>query len=114
MDLAVTSTLKQSGKKKIAIHLKCASGRVPETKGVKRMKDFGGAWTLTAMGPGQTLVTYELFSTRPPEFPRWVADPIVNRNLWQHMNMLRDFTRQNRPDFQTAAIDGRAEFQGQD
>ncbi|MBU2558742.1 MAG: hypothetical protein KJ578_13275 [Bacteroidetes bacterium] len=46
------------------------------------VNDFGhyeGLWKVYALSNALTYVEFSSFSTAPPQFPRWIQDPIVNK-----------------------------------
>jgi len=53
-----------------------------------KINDFGhyeGEWKVLSLQKNITYVEFSAFSIAPPQFPRWIQDPIVNRSFAKTM-----------------------------
>lgn len=53
-----------------------------------KINDFGlyeGKWKVLSLEKNITYVEFSAFSIAPPQFPRWIQDPIVNRSFTKTM-----------------------------
>jgi len=53
-----------------------------------KINDFGhyeGVWKVYSWQKDVTYIEFSAFSTAPPQFPRWIQDPIVNRSFAKTM-----------------------------
>ncbi len=53
----------------------------PEQDGVNRLDSFNAEWEIVAINENKVKVTFTTKSTKPPEYPCWVQDPVV-RNMF--------------------------------
>lgn len=53
----------------------------PKQDGVDRLDSFNAEWEIVAVNENKVKVTFTTKSTRPPEYPCWVQDPVV-RNMF--------------------------------
>ncbi len=51
----------------------------PELKGIERVKDYSGTWTLIPNDDGTTSVDYRVVSCEKPVFPRAIQDSVIQR-----------------------------------
>ncbi len=53
-----------------------------------KINDFGhyeGVWKVYSLQKDITYIEFSAFSTEPPQFPRWIQDPIINRSFTKTM-----------------------------
>lgn len=53
-----------------------------------KINDFGhyeGEWKVYSWQKDITYIEFSAFSTAPPQFPRWIQDPIINRSFTKTM-----------------------------
>jgi hypothetical protein len=67
---------------------------IPENKGITRIKHLEGSWVVTPVNHHYSKVVYKVYSAVPPQFPRWVTDPIVHDNLIQTMLSFKNIVEQ--------------------
>jgi hypothetical protein len=60
-----------------------------EKKEVNRIRIMRGIWNISSLPNGYCKVEYTVATERNENFPKWVADPFVYRNLVQSMAALR-------------------------
>ena len=58
-------------------------------KGIKRISHMEGIWIITGKGNNQSDIEYYIFSNQAPQFPTWITDPIIQKNMLRSMNVLR-------------------------
>jgi hypothetical protein len=72
------------------ISLSGEPGCIQPVKGVKRISHLQGSWKFVEVSPSKTLVEYVIFSNQPSSFPRWITDPIIQKNMVQTMTAFRE------------------------
>lgn len=53
----------------------------PKQKGIERLDSFNAKWEVEKINDNKVKVTFTTSSTKPPEYPSWVQDPVV-RNMF--------------------------------
>lgn len=61
---------------------------LPKQKDVDRLDTFSAEWLIKPIGNHKVQITFTTKSTRPPEYPSWVQDPVVRRVF---INNLKNF-----------------------
>lgn len=61
----------------------------PEVENVNRINDLKAEWKLFPMHNGSTKVIYTTISYDKPEFPRMIADPILQKKLIESIGLLK-------------------------
>lgn len=72
------------------IHYSAAADYLPLQNGAERLKSYEAHWTITAMEPGRTQVTFTAYSDTPPVAPKWIQDPITAKLFKDNLIRLRD------------------------
>lgn len=65
---------------------------LPPKKGVKRQLRYKAKWTLRPAGEEVTLVELDATSYAKPVFPRFIQDPLLQRNLIKSFSKLRELS----------------------
>lgn len=69
----------------------------PVTASVTRINGTKGKWLMEDAGNGQMKVSYIISTHRSKKVPRWVADPIVRKNLFSTMASFRSLLEKGKP-----------------
>ena len=84
-DMVAVSKLNYNNPKCATIEMISKENSLPLKKNVKRLIDYKATWKITDIGNGHIFVSLSAISKTPPEFPRFIMDPIVRgaflRNL---------------------------------
>lgn len=67
-----------------------APGSLPIKDGVNRIQSLISAWKFVPAGNGRTQIIYTSISYDKPDFPRIIADPIIQDRLIKTIDLLRD------------------------
>lgn len=63
---------------------------IPEKDHINRIQSLKSEWKLIPSGIGRTQIIYTSISYDKPEFPRIIADPIIQDRLIKTFDLLRD------------------------
>jgi hypothetical protein len=84
-DMVAVSKLIYNNPKYATIEMVSKENALPLKKSVKRLIDYKATWKIADIGNGHIFVSLSAISKTPPEFPRFIMDPIVRgaflRNL---------------------------------
>ena len=84
-DMVAVSKLNYNNPKCATIEMISKENSLPLKKNVKRLIDYKAIWKIADLGNGHIFVSLSAISKTPPEFPRFIMDPIVRgaflRNL---------------------------------
>jgi START domain len=72
------------------ITLVSVPGILESYNGIERISHLDGTWIITQFTPGRTCVEYYVCSKQTQKFPAWIVDPLIQKNLLNTMNALRD------------------------
>lgn len=53
----------------------------PKQDGIQRLDSFNAKWEIEQLNTDKVKVTFTTMSTKPPEYPCWVQDPVI-RNMF--------------------------------
>lgn len=59
-----------------------------EGKKLEALKGLSGKWVIEEHA-GYTTLSYHIVSVPDSAMPRWIIDPVVRKNLWANMELLR-------------------------
>ncbi len=72
------------------IRMESAEGIIEKKEDVERIEKFYGSWEITRLGPDRSRVTFIARTDTPPEYPRWLQDPIVKKAFIGNLEKLRE------------------------
>jgi hypothetical protein len=87
-DLVTRNTLLKDGKNTI-INSKSTPDAVPVKNKVNRILSMDSQWNFNPLQHDKTFVVYTTISYDEPEFPRFIADPIIQNRLVTTLGLLR-------------------------
>ncbi len=76
--------------KKTTIYIKQATHKYPKQEGVDRLDSFIAKWEVVETNKNTVKVSFTTCSTKPPEYPSWMQDPVVRKVF---LSNLRNFKR---------------------
>ncbi|MBI9066188.1 MAG: hypothetical protein JEZ09_02775 [Salinivirgaceae bacterium] len=62
---------------------------LPKHKDFDRLDTFNAEWVIKPCGNNKAKVTFTTKSTRPPEYPSWVQDPVVRKMFMTNLKNLK-------------------------
>ncbi|MCC5939881.1 MAG: hypothetical protein JJU34_21560 [Lunatimonas sp.] len=65
-----------------------------EGKKLEPLKGLSGKWVIEEKGR-YAILSYHIISVPDSAMPRWIVDPIVRKNLWTNMELLRATAEQS-------------------
>lgn len=74
----------------IEIFLSSQSDYLKPIEGVERISDMQAKWVFTKLSIEKTHVEYYVSSNQAPKYPIWLTDPLIQKNLINTMNSLRE------------------------
>lgn len=95
-DCIIHYQLKKLAGKSISVTMKGVPAFIPENKGITRIKHLEGSWVINPVNHHLCKVIYKVYSGVPPQFPRWVSDPIIQDNLIQTMVSFKNIVEQKK------------------
>lgn len=75
---------------KTTIYIKQATHKYPEQEGIDRLDSFIAKWEVVENNKNSVKVSFTTCSTKPPEYPSWMQDPVVRKVF---LSNLRNFKK---------------------
>ncbi len=66
----------------------------PEQEGVDRLDSFNAEWEIVAVNKNKVKVTFTTKSTKPPEYPCWIQDPVVRNMFFSNLKNFKKLLAQ--------------------
>lgn len=61
----------------------------PQLPGIKRIESYQATWQFSGIPGGRTVITHRVITYDPPDFPRIIADPVIQDKLIESVEQLR-------------------------
>lgn len=81
---------------KTIITISHANGLVPLKEDVTRLDSFNAEWQIEQLSPGKVRVTFTTKSTKPPEYPCWMQDPVVRKVFFSNLRNFKSLVHQDK------------------
>lgn len=90
-DMVSKYTIHKNNKgNKTTIYIHQANHKFPKQEGVDRLDSFVAKWEVVETNKNNVKVSFTTCSTKPPEYPAWMQDPVVRKVF---LSNLRNFKR---------------------
>lgn len=70
---------KTANENKTIVYIDQANNIYPNQEGIDRLDSFVAKWEVTKTGKNTIKVSFTTCSTKPPEYPSWMQDPVVRK-----------------------------------
>ena len=88
-DLVSSSMLKYCGPSSAIIEMTSRENDLPFKKNIKRLKNYKASWKITELGNGLVSVSFSAITYSPPEFPRFIQDPLLRKAFLRNLQKLK-------------------------
>jgi hypothetical protein len=78
------------GHENVNIVITCKDAFVPLKSGIERLTDYNATWTIMKRGENTTYICFNISSSAPPAFPRYIQDPIIERIFHNDLVRLKE------------------------
>ncbi len=75
--------------KRVLVNINGVPAFLKTFEGVNRIPHMEGHWLFSENGSNKVMVEYVMFSNQSPRFPRWITDPIIQKNMLETMDAFR-------------------------
>ena len=90
-DMVTFSSLKyKENAEGVIIEIQSRENVVPQKDNVQRLTNYKAIWDIVAKGNGYVSISLTAISMTPPEYPRFIQDPILKRAFMQNLNNLQN------------------------
>jgi len=73
----------------IVVNIELKPELYPKVEKVERMDGFTAEWYIHEISPNKVKVTFTTISSRPPDYPCWMQDPVVRKIFFSNLKNFR-------------------------
>lgn len=88
-DLICVSNLKSHDSGNATIEMVSMENMLPVKSKVERLTNYKATWKIADLGNGQVYVSFSAMTATPPQYPRFVIDPVVRGAFLRNLIKLR-------------------------
>jgi hypothetical protein len=88
-DLVSVSSLKSYDSGTAIIEMTSIEGILPVNENATRLTNYRATWKIADLGNGQVYISFSAMTATPPQYPRFVIDPVVRGAFLRNLIKLR-------------------------
>ncbi len=77
------------------VTINCKDKYVPLKPGITRLTNYRATWTITQRGDKNTFISFNMSSSAPPAFPRFIQDPVIESIFHNNLVRLKEVLQSN-------------------